>query len=562
MSSEKTRQIETGLRSLDGSSEMLSRSWTSRLISISKANRSAWCYLVFNPLCTKTEPSEVIESPELPSCAKFSPSSEDNKDDFVIPSLASWVESYRLADPRKAVQQILSKATESDVDKISKILKNRYPSPEDAAQALEGCTFDMSNTTIEQVLKRFSTDWVPAFGFFKWAKLQKGYQHSPELYNFMVDILGKCKKFELMWGLIEEMDQLGGYISLITMTKAIKRLSGARMYKEAVDAFQGMERFGVSKDVAALNILMDALVKDNSVEHANEVFLEFKKSIPLNVQSFNILINGWCRVRKFENARMSMEDMEKQGFLPDVYAYNCFIESYSHDKDFRKVRAVLDEMKAKGYRPSIVTYTVVINGLGKAKQIKETLEIYEKIKESGCVPDTPFYNSLISILRKAGRFKDAYEVCKDMKKQGLTPNVVTYTTIISCACDQSQEGTALKLLKKMEEDSCKPDLKTYAPLLKMCCKKKRMKVLYFLLNHMFSNDVSIDVGTYSLLITGLCKSRKLEHACFFFEEMVSKGMVPPDSPFERLKKELEANNMIEAKEKIEKLMSQAKERLC
>ena len=94
MSSEKTRQIETGLRSLDGSSEMLSRSWTSRLISISKANRSAWCYLVFNPLCTKTEPSEVIESPELPSCAKFSPSRGDDKDDFVVEDAVGEIFSY------------------------------------------------------------------------------------------------------------------------------------------------------------------------------------------------------------------------------------------------------------------------------------------------------------------------------------------------------------------------------------------------------------------------------------------------------------------------------------
>ena len=115
-------------------------------------------------------------------------------------------------------------------------------------------------------------------------------------------------------------------------------------------------------------------------------------------------------------------------------------------------------------------------------------------------------------------------------------------------------------LRKWKINSCKPNLETYDPLLKMC-KKKRMKVLYFLLDHMFSNDVSSEVGTYSLLITGLCRSGKLVQACFFFEEMVSKGMVPRDDSFERLKKELKAKGMVDAWEKIEKLISQTKQRL-
>ncbi|XP_062108272.1 pentatricopeptide repeat-containing protein At3g22670, mitochondrial [Humulus lupulus] len=536
------------------------------LFSATKPNTNALRrFLFLNSLCTSTASTQVTESPELPNWVKVVPSKTatdegDDDDDFVIPSLAHWVESpiLRLVE-LEARKQLLNETTEPDIDKLSRVLKKRYASPEEVAQALDRCGLNLSVGLVEQVLNRFSNQWVSAFGFFTWAGTQTGYKHSPESYNLMVDILGKTDKFQLMWGLIEVMSYLDGYISMVTMAKVIRRLARAHLYEEAIAAFRGIERLGISKDISGLNILLDTLVKENSIEHAQEVFLEFRDVIPVNTTSFNILVHGWCKVRKFDTARATMEDMEKHGYQPNAFTYTCFVESYCHEKDFRNVDAILDEMKAKGCAPTVVTYTIIMHALGKAKQINEALGVCEKMKRDGCVPDSSFFNSLIFILGKAGRLKDAEDVFDDMPKQGATPDAVTYNTLISCYCDHSQEEKALKLLKKMEDESCKPDLKTYAALLKMCCKKRRMKVLHFLLNHMFNNDISIEISTYSILISGLCKSGRVEQAYSFFKEMISKDMIPQDSVYNRLKKELEAKNMVKEKEDIEKLVLRVSE---
>ncbi|PQQ06051.1 pentatricopeptide repeat-containing protein [Prunus yedoensis var. nudiflora] len=490
--------------------------------------------------------SEVTESPELPNWVKFfdtkRPEKADLDEDFVIPSLANWVEAQKLRDPRKAVKRPLSETADTDdIDKVCRILKNGYPSPENAVQALDGCVLDLSNSLVERVLRRFSNEWVPAFGFFTWAKAQTGYRHPPEVYNSMVDILGKSENFELMWEMVEEMVQIGGgYVTLDTMSKVMRRLARAGRYKEAIDAFRGITQFGVSKDVLSLNTLMGALVKERSVEHAHEVFLEFNESIPLNSQTFNVLIHGWCKPRKLD---ILLETQWRRW----------------RSTDFRKVDEVLGEMKDKACEPNTVTYTIIMHALGKAREITKALEVYEKMKRSGCVPDTSFYNSLIFLLGKAGRLKDVQEVVEDMTNQGVKLDTLTHNTLISSACAHSQEEAALKLLKKMEEESCKPDLKTYAPLLKLFCRKKRMRVLCFLLDHMFKNDVSIEGGTYALLVRGLCSNGKLENACSFFEEMVSKGFVPKDSTYNMLIKELEGKSMEKEKKHVEKLMLQAKE---
>ncbi|XP_010256135.1 PREDICTED: pentatricopeptide repeat-containing protein At3g22670, mitochondrial isoform X2 [Nelumbo nucifera] len=502
----------------------------------------------------------INESPELPDWVKFpqdgSSPLTDSEDDFVLPSIVNWVRNQK--EPDSETRCLPNEVIDDSVDKISRILKNRFSSPVAVVQAIDGSDISVSKSLVDKLLKRFSNDWVSAFGLFKWANTQMGFKHSVDSYDLMVDILGKSKQFDVMWELVEEMVRLGGLISLVTMSKIMRRLAGASRWTDAMESFRNIERFGVSKDTSAMNMLLDTLCKERSVEHAQLALLEFKNEIPPDSHTFNILMHGWCKARQLDKAWLIMEEMEKCGFHPCVISYTSFIEAYCCEKDFRKVDAILDEMQAKGCPPNVVTYTIVMHALGKAKETREALEVYERMKRSGCVPDTSFYNSLIYILSKAGRLRDAREIYEEMSKGGVIPNVTTYNTMITAACEHSQEENALKLLQEMEECLCKPDLKTYAPLLKMCCKKKWIKILFYLLNDMFKKDVSLDAGTYTLLVHGLCRSGKLDLACVFFKEMVLKGMVPKYNTYKMLVEKLEMTNMEKGKERIEQLMIQAK----
>ncbi|KAJ4969058.1 hypothetical protein NE237_015759 [Protea cynaroides] len=501
------------------------------------------------------------ESPVLPDWFKFpqddNSSSPDSKDDFVLPKIVNWVSNQKVDDRNINIKCVSVETIDNDVDNISSILKSRFSSPEAVVQVLGGCNVNVSKDLVDKLLKRFCNDWIPAFGFFKWAHMQMGWGPSADTYDLMVDILGKSKQFDLMWELIEKMVNFGGLISLATMTKIMRRFAGAGRWKDATETFRGIERFGMRKDTSAMNLLLDALCKERSVEHAQAAFLEFKNEIPPDSHTFNVLIHGWCRARQMDKAWLTMEEMERYGFQPCVVSYTSLIEAYCWEKDFRKVYAILDEMQAKGCSPNVVTYTIVMHSRGKAKETREAMEVYERMKRSGCVPDTSFYNSLIYILSKAGRFKDAHDLYEEMSKSGSTLNVTTYNTMISAACEHSQEEMALKLLQEMEKNLCKPDLKTYAPLLKMSCRKKWMKVLFYLLNDMVKKDVSIELGTYTLLVRGLCQNEKLELACSFFEEMVFKGLVPRDCTYNMLVEELGRKNMEKAKERIQHVMAQA-----
>ncbi|KAL3578138.1 hypothetical protein D5086_019642 [Populus alba] len=430
-------------------------------------------YVLPKLLCTLTELTLACDSPNSPQprpsilstwlCNDQKPKvGKPTNGHFVIPSHANC-DKYPNIESHKNIASLslLSEASDSDVHKVGEILKKQYSSENAVVEALN----------------------------------ESGYVHKPEIYNSMIDILGKSRKFSLMWDLVQEMSGLNGYVSLVTMGKVMKRLVRDGKYNEAIDAFRGLERFGLSKSTEAMNVLMDILARNGRVEDARAVALEFEDCLTLDYRSYNILSSGYCKARMFNDARKTMEEMEERGFHPNVVSYTAFIEAYGEQKDFRNVEIILNEMQEKGCPPDLITYTVYIRALGKARQINKALE----------------------------------------------------------------DESALKLLHKMEEDSCKPDVQIYAPLLKKCCRKKNMKMLKFLLNHMFENDVSIDIVTYDLLVHGLRKQGKLKYACFFFQEAVLKGMVPCDKTYKILLEELERKNMAEMKGKIEKLMLRAKE---
>ncbi|XP_057252127.1 pentatricopeptide repeat-containing protein At3g22670, mitochondrial [Beta vulgaris subsp. vulgaris] len=523
---------------------------------------ASFCTVLGSP--NAADSLDIVESPELPNWIKFceheTPSVAESDDDFVLPKIAKWADTQKLhADHSKHVKHIVGEIVDSDVNRLAEVLKGWFESPDAVGDALaEHSQIPLSESLVEKILLRFRNNWIPAFGFFRWAKDQTGYMHTDKCYNMMVDILGMSKKFDLMWELVEEMHKVEGFVSIFTMTKVMRRLSRAGKCDAAVETFEKFELFGLTKDTRAMNILLDSLVKEKNVERAHKVFLELKDKVAPDSRTFNILIHGWCKTRKFNEARKVMEEMEKHGCGPDVASYTCFVEYYCQEKDFRKVNEIFDEMQRKGCPPNVVTYTIYMLALGKAKEINESLEIYEKMKQDGCVPDVSFYSALIFVLSNSGRFRDACDIFKDMEKQNVAPDVVTYSTMISSACAHSKEEYALELLKEMEEKSCRPNVQTYTPLLIMCCTKKRMKVLKYLLDDMFLKNVSVDLSIYSLLVDRLCKNGKLEHACSFFELMVLKGMVPRDNTYQLLMKKLEQKGMGKAKQQIEKLMLKAK----
>ncbi|KAM7496788.1 hypothetical protein LguiA_021202 [Lonicera macranthoides] len=83
---------------------------------------------------------------------------KNQEDDFVLPSISYCIENQNLHDQKAGAKSLVGDTANDDVDKISKILKKRFESPDPVVQALNGCSVIVSESLVTQMLKRFSKE--------------------------------------------------------------------------------------------------------------------------------------------------------------------------------------------------------------------------------------------------------------------------------------------------------------------------------------------------------------------------------------------------------------------
>lgn len=419
----------------------------------------------------------------------------------------------------------------------------------------------ITDNFVDRMLYRFKDDWKSALGAFRWAQSRPGYNPSPELYDKLVDILGKMKKMEKMHSLIDEM-HANHLVSLNTIAKVMRRFAGAGEWKEAVRTFDELGKFGLEKNTESMNLLLDTLCKENKVQQAREIFSELKSHIPPNANTFNVFIHGWCKVNRVEEAYWTIQEMKGNGCSPCVISYSTIIMSYCQQFNFQRVYELLDDMQGLGCVPNVVTFTTIMCFLTKSGAFEEALKIAERMKSVGCKPDTLFYNALIHTLGRAHRLQEATRVLKvEMPRNGVQPNTSTYNTIIAMFCHHSQAESALEFLRDLESSPyCKPDVQSYFPLLKLCFKVgKTDDFLNKLVNDMVNKHyLSLDLSSYTLLIHGLCRANKCEWAYLVFEDMIRQEITPRYKTCSVLLQEIKQKNMHDAADRIELFMKKMK----
>ncbi|KDP40211.1 hypothetical protein JCGZ_02209 [Jatropha curcas] len=195
------------------------------------------------------------------------------------------------------------------------------------------------------------------------------------------------------------------------MSNVMRWLAIAGKYEAAVDAFREIEKYGISKDLEASNKVMDTLVKEGSVEHAYNVFMEFKDCIPVDLSSFNILIHG------------------RSGRLKD--AWDVFVD-----------------MKKQGVSQNLLTYNTMISCACTHLEEENALKLLQRMEEDSCKPDIKTYASLLKMCCRKKRMKVLKFLSSYMFKNNVSIELSTYTLLVNGLCKSGKLDMLARSLKK------------------------------------------------------------------------------------------------------------------
>ncbi|KAK4272287.1 hypothetical protein QN277_020868 [Acacia crassicarpa] len=414
-----------------------------------------------------------------------------------------------------------------DVKIILNIIHNSGRSLSKMKYKLEQCNIRTSSELVVEIISIIRNDWEVAFTFFMWAVKQPGYAHSIREYHSMISILGKMRKFDIAWALIEEMRGGKSGPSLVTprtLLIMIRQYSALHDIGMAINTFCAYKQFNFQVGLKEFQSLLSALCEYKNVLDAEHLLFHLKSVFPFNTKSFNIILDGWCNVIVSTfHAQRIWQEMSRRGIKYDVVSYACIMSCHSKASKPNKVLKLFDQMKKMKITPNRKVYNSVICALAKGRLVEEAVTLMRTMEDDGIVPTVSTYNSLIKAFCKAHLIAEAKAVLDEMVGRGLYPTTQTYHALFRIL--RAKEEVS-ELWIKMRETGCNPTIETYIMLIRRFCQWRQLYVAFKLWNEMRERGFNPDHSSYTALIHGLFLNGKMEDAYKYYVEMKEKGFLP------------------------------------
>lgn len=432
-----------------------------------------------------------------------------------------------IADGRK---QFTEDEEESILATISRIVRENG---DDMESALDNSGVKIYPQLMEKLLERAEYSWKPMLSCFSWAANQSGFMHTTNSFNLMINMMTKMREFDSAWVLVGHMREQG-LITSQTFAILMRRYARAGMPEAAVRTFDLMDYFGCKADSDAFHILLDALCKEDKAHPATVFFEQRKSGFESTPVTYNILINGWCRLRRVAKAHKLFDQMVGDRILPSVVSYTTLIDGYCRAGSLEDALKLLGTMKEKGCQPNVITYNSIVDALGEAGKPQDALSMLDEMNATGCTPNISTYNSLVKGLCKQEDLPGASAILKLMMERGCLPTVTTYSYFFRFFCKYGKIKEGMNLYMKMAESGYVPDRLIYQLLIKMLCERGRVELALQVKKEMDAGGCDPDLATCTMLIHRLCRSKRLEEACEHFEKMIQKGISPQYVTYEIL----------------------------
>ncbi|GMG99034.1 hypothetical protein Nepgr_000874 [Nepenthes gracilis] len=425
---------------------------------------------------------------------------------------------------------------------------NILPGP-DLENALEETGIEPSPSLLEAIFKHLDSSPKPLFSLFRWANKQPDYKHSAPILNSMINILAKSREFDLAWMVLLDFIDLDDELKLVSADSfaiLIRRYARVDLIKSS----------GLETDL--FEVLLDALCKEGQIRAASE-YIDRKMNsesdwVP-SIRVYNILLNGWFRVRKLKRVEQLWTQMRKENVMPTVVTYGTLIEGYSRMRYVERAIELVGEMRREGIEPNAVVYNSIVDALAEGGRFKEALGMLERflVLESG--PTLSTYNSLVKGFCKAGDLVGASKILKMMTSRGFVPTSMTYNYFFRYFSKHRKIEEGMNLYTKMIDAGYNPTRLTFHLMIKMLCELERLDLAVQVSREMRARGCDMDLATSTMLVHLLCKMHRLEEAFAEFENMIRKGIVPQYLTYQRISHELAKRGMFKIKQKLSNMMA-------
>ncbi|RHN43160.1 putative pentatricopeptide [Medicago truncatula] len=197
-----------------------------------------------------------------------------------------------------------------------------------------------------------------------------------------------------------------------------------------------MYRGGFELGVRAYNAMLDCVCKMCREKDPFQLHSESKKvlvemdshGVPRNLETFNVLITNFCKIRKTNDALGLFNFMRQWRCNPNETTFLVLIKSLYQAARLEEGDAMIDGMKSAG--------------------INHALKIFTMMKADGCEPGVKTYDLLMKKLGAHDRVDKANALFNEARSRGL--DVTLKEHVVDPRFSKKKEKKAVKAEKKRE----------------------------------------------------------------------------------------------------------------
>ncbi|XVF08908.1 hypothetical protein REPUB_Repub07fG0045200 [Reevesia pubescens] len=190
-----------------------------------------------------------------------------------------------------------------------------------------------------------------------------------------------------------------------------------------------MCRGGFEIGTTAYNAMLDCVCKlcrkkDPFLLHseAEKVLLDMDfYGVPRNVETFNVLMNNLCKIRKTEDAMNLFYRMGEWGCYPDAESYLILISSLYQAARVGEGDEMIDRMKSAGFGDKLgkKEYYSFLKILCGIERVEHAMIVFRKMKVDGCKPGIKTYDLLMGKWCAHNRLDRANALYNEALKNGV-----------------------------------------------------------------------------------------------------------------------------------------------
>ncbi|KAK9122422.1 hypothetical protein Syun_020039 [Stephania yunnanensis] len=416
------------------------------------------------------------------------------------------------------------------VSSVSKLLS------QSGTRNLDNQSIPITQSLVQQLLRRNSIWASTKIDFFKWASLRPHFKHSPCTYSLIFHAVCRAGCLNELRPLLNLMKNDGVVVDSSTFKRILDAFIRSGKFDLALEVVDDMEELGATLSPYMYDSVIIALIRKNQVGLALSMFYklvdaskddEFAVVIGPNAVACNELLVALRKADMRVEFKRVFEKLREKNVGLDRWGYNICIHGFGCWGELSSSLELYKEMKEKGseFEPDLCTYNSLIHVLCAVGKVKEGLIVWEELKGSGHEPDAFSYRTIIQGCCKSYRIDDATRIFSEMQYNGFTPDTVVYNSILDGMLKARKLNEACRLFEKMVQDGIRASCWTYNILIDGLFRNGRAVAAYTLFCDLKKKGQFVDGVTYSIVILHLCRENHLGDAFELVEEMEARGFV-------------------------------------